>query len=77
MRKKQFLDTSTEDGATTLAKHLRAFWHRRGHPEVEAWVEAMSIGNDKKKRRVFTVRTNLIGGLPPQVIELPGRIRQW
>jgi hypothetical protein len=55
----------TSEGADLLASRLRAFWHGRGHLEVEARVEAVSVGREKK-RRVYVVRTNLVGGLPPR-----------
>jgi hypothetical protein len=57
----------TLEGADLLASRLRAFWHGRGHPEVRAHVEVASVPvGEQRKRKVFTVRSNLVGGLPPR-----------
>jgi hypothetical protein len=54
-------DWSTKAGATRQAEQIAKYWHDKGYPEVRAWAESVS-GRD----RDWTVRTNLIGGLPPR-----------
>jgi hypothetical protein len=56
-------DVSTRIGAEELAAEIEELWHQRGYPQVRAWVEAKPVFS--QFGAVYTVRTNLIGGLPP------------
>jgi hypothetical protein len=71
------LDLCSQEGAEAQAKELNAWWHARGHPEVQHWVEKIpftAIPGMKKhvphdgttKHGVFGVRSNLVNGLPPK-----------
>jgi hypothetical protein len=51
-------------GAERLAAEIEEWWHRRGYPQVKAWVDGTAFVSDKGN--VYTVRTNLIRGMPPK-----------
>ena len=47
-------------GAEQLAQRIRAYWSGLGHDQVRVWVE-------RADRSAWSVRSNLAGGLPPQL----------
>lgn len=53
-----FLD---RNGALALARNIRNFWHLRGHTNVR--VDVVPTGD---KEETWSVRTNLINGMPPR-----------
>jgi hypothetical protein len=46
-----------------LAAEIEEFWHERGYPQAHAWVEAGPVIH--KTTHIYSVRTNLVNGLPP------------
>ena len=56
-------ELSNASGALQLAADIEAYWRKRGHPEVRAWVEAKAHGSEYGS--IYTVATNLVRGLPP------------
>lgn len=57
-------DTFSYTGAETIARIIRDFWHSRGYPRVR--VERYEL---PESRRSWGVRSNLVNGLPPEVIK--------
>lgn len=55
-------DSLTEGGAKALAAKVRSYWRERGHANVRLTVEP-----DPVVTSVFVVRSNLVGGKPPEV----------
>ena len=51
-------------GAVDHAQRIERYWTSKGHPDVRAWVE--KVGHIRGLH-VFTVRTNLVSGLPPRL----------
>ena len=51
----------TKDGAEMTAREIERFWHKQGYPQVK--VSTYHPRNDD--RGVFSVRSNLINGMPP------------
>lgn len=58
-------DNLTEDGAADLARRLTAYWHAEGYPHVRFWIAAANLPTAISPK-IWVVRTNLVGGLPPR-----------
>ncbi len=52
------------EGARELAERITAYWKSRGYDGVKAWVELAKP--EDGNGYVYTVQTNLVGGLPPR-----------
>lgn len=61
-------DLAGKHGAEQLAAKIERYWHERGHDNVRAWVEAKPIIMPQDAP-VYSVRTNLIKGMPPPIEE--------
>lgn len=59
------VDSFTEQGATELARRIRAAWRRQGW-DVTVTVERVASAPDAEGRSLahFTVRSDLVNGLP-------------
>jgi hypothetical protein len=62
---------SSEEGARLLAYELNEWWHARGFPQVQHWIEHRLYqpkhGKESKERAgIWTVKSNLVNGLPPR-----------
>jgi hypothetical protein len=57
---RESLDYLTLSGAGALCDRITKVWLKAGHQGVKAWPEVVSTGSD----RLYTVRTNLVCGLP-------------
>jgi hypothetical protein len=66
------IDRLSETGAAALARGIEAYWHSQGHRQVRAWAQpvAAEFGGKRSEATsrmvVWVVRTNLVGGLPPE-----------
>jgi len=58
-------ELSSERGAKALALEIEAWWHSRGYPQVRAWVP-MGPPLVSAKGNIFSVKTNLVRGMPPK-----------
>lgn len=63
-------DWCSKKGAEELASKIVWAWLERGYTNVEAWVQPIDEIPTRKlppaERRMWAVRTNLVGGLPPK-----------
>jgi hypothetical protein len=65
-------DLFTRTVATAQAAELNTWWHLRGYPTVEHWVEQVPLARyirpskARRKGGVWVVRSNLVSGLPPK-----------
>lgn len=66
-------DHCTREGAQALANKLNAWWHERGHPMVQFWVEPVVVTWRKPRSTtgisrniLWAVRSNLVRGQPPR-----------
>lgn len=59
-------DLTSRTGAEMLAAEIEAWWAKRDYRQVRAWVDEHSINGDHG-HAVYSVRTNLIGGMPPKI----------
>jgi hypothetical protein len=58
-------EDALREQALELAGLIRNFWIDRGYPEVRVVVAAeQRVG---QFHRIFPIRSNLVGGLPPQL----------
>lgn len=65
------VDWLSEKGASVLADRIHSYWLRRGH-DVKVWVElAEEARRDviKNGHGTYAVRSNLVNGLPPKMLE--------
>lgn len=53
----------TQRQATRRAETLQHYWHARGYPLARFWVD--DSGRTADGSLIYTVRSNLVGGLPP------------
>lgn len=56
--------SETRGQVQARAQALMRFWHRKGHPQVTAWV--VCEGSDRGGDTVYSLRSNLVNGLPPK-----------
>jgi hypothetical protein len=54
-------------GAELLAFEIQEFWHKRGYTQVRA--EVVLGPRSNKGGHVAVVRTNLVNGLPPELVK--------
>jgi hypothetical protein len=67
-------DLFTRTAAEAQAAELNTWWHSRGHPTVQHWVEPAALStrlrptrhNPESSAGIWVVRSNLINGLPPK-----------
>lgn len=71
-------ELNSKTGAAQLAAELNHWWHSRGYPEVQHWIESFraashrragridTIETDHDDRRLWCVKSNLVNGLPPK-----------
>ena len=64
MATKRTVNSFTADGARELADRIATYWKARGYDGVKAWVELAKP--EDGDGHLFSVRTNLVGGLPPR-----------
>lgn len=57
-------DYCSRKGAEELAARLDAYWHERGFPQVQHWVER-TLSLRGTPTQTWAVRSNLICGRPP------------
>lgn len=73
-------DYFTSSGAIALMHAVEKYWFDRGHVDVLAWIEEVSMHtkadkaaredrnmDDRVPSRFYAVRSNLVNGLPPRV----------
>jgi hypothetical protein len=75
------IDLCTRTGAEQQAAALTAWWHARGFTTVRHWIEPMPkhprthVDGASRTRadaeKIWQVRSNLIGGLPPRAAPTP------
>lgn len=58
----------TRDDAEHLASRIREHWLKRGYPLVIVKVE--EFARDLDSTPYFTIRSNLLNGLPPTALDL-------
>jgi hypothetical protein len=58
-------DFLTESGAEKLCQIIKAAWAKAGHPDVTARPERVVTVRTRHDKGHYTIRTNLIAGLPP------------
>jgi hypothetical protein len=66
-------DHCSRIGAERLARELDEWWHSRGHPHVRHIVtlaqrvpkKSQQGSDEEPSGKVWVVRSNLVGGLPP------------
>lgn len=62
-------DHLTEAGAHKAAARIVAYWAAKGHHNVRAWVEPVSLesGAARKwnQRGTYVIRSNLVNAWPP------------
>lgn len=56
-------EPETQRQAACRAARLQRYWHARGYPMARFWVD--DRGRREDGRVMYTVRSNLVGGLPP------------
>ena len=63
---KAFPDYMAQEEAAKLAAKIQRHWNDLGHAGVRAWTVKSTVKLDKldKGRRCFSVRSNLVGGMP-------------
>jgi hypothetical protein len=59
-------DHCTMGNATALAARLTRWWHERGFTNVAFWVVEEPIQMTRRGEAIWLVRSNLVGGLPPE-----------
>ena len=64
-----FPDHLTRSGAEALAARLDAYWHGLGHAHVQHTAVEIPVALSKMGGEAWTVRSNLVNGLPPRVRE--------
>lgn len=60
------LDNLNYTNAQALAARIEQYWAAKGFPHVKATVERNEEA-DIQNCLVFSVRSNLVGGMPPKV----------
>lgn len=58
-------DTLHYEGASRLAVRITQYWNERGYPGIRTKVEEIP-GAIYDSHTIYVVRSNMIGGLPPQ-----------
>ena len=62
---KAFPDYMAEEEAAKLAAKIQRHWNDLGHASVRAWTVKSTVKLEKGKGRCcFSVRSNLVGGMP-------------
>lgn len=54
-------DPTSETGALAIVAIIRDYWWKRGHTKVDVWPVRYE---NRRKKPVWGVQSNLIGGLP-------------
>jgi len=57
-------ELSSQLGAHALAREIEEWWHKRGYPQVKAWVADKAFVS--AKGNIYSVKTNLVRGMPPR-----------
>lgn len=61
-------DWSTNDGATNLARKIRAYWQARGYEYVFVDVVMVTSGQKNSRKPVYGVKSNIKNGYPPRYL---------
>ena len=59
-------DYMNEEGAATIAYRLREYWRAKGH-DVKVSIIPFSIEQNREKGRMFSVRSDMLNGVPRSV----------
>ncbi|PWC48100.1 hypothetical protein TSA6c_16805 [Azospirillum sp. TSA6c] len=52
----------SQAGAEILAARIKEYWVSQGYPKVETRIEPFNFG----PHLIFSVRSNMVGGVPPR-----------
>ncbi len=62
-------DWLTRPNAEDLASRIEQYWKLRGYYGIRTWVEPFEwkgMGKRRHGEKLWAVRSNMIGGLPPK-----------
>lgn len=58
-------DLLSRTGAEWLAARIQTYWHKRGHFDVEVWIDRLSLPEKSAGQKAYCVQSNLVNGSPP------------